>query len=200
MRWRDGAGRVATCRTRGPFVQEVCEMAIGPIQAFVIGFPDNDRLEGRIVEELGRLRDVGAIRVIDAVFVLREEGELNVVSVSDLDAEERAGLRAAVGALIGLGVAGEAGAEAGAGLGATMDPGAPPAAQAVAADLVDALPDGSSALVLAIEHLWAIPLRDAVRDAGGLVLGHRSITPEELIALGIGLAADDDAADAADDE
>jgi len=174
-------------------------MAIGPIQAFVIGFPDNDRLEGRIVEELGRLRDVGAIRVIDAVFVLREEDELNVVSVSDLDAEERAELRAAVGALIGLGVAGEAGAQAGAVLGATMDPDAPTAAQAVAADLVDALPDGSSALVLAIEHLWAIPLRDAVRDAGGLVLGHRSITPEELIALGIGLAADDDAAEAADD-
>ena len=60
-------------------------MAIGPIQAFVIGFPDNDKFEGRIIEELGRLRDVGAIRVIDAVFVLREEGEINVVSLSDLD-------------------------------------------------------------------------------------------------------------------
>ena len=73
-----------------------------------------------------------------------------------------------------------------------MDPDAPTAAEAVAADLVDALPDGSSALVLAIEHLWAIPLRDAVRDAGGLVLAHRSITVEELIALGIGLADDAD--------
>ena len=158
-------------------------MAIGPIQAFVIGFPDNDKFEGRIVEELGRLR-----------------GELNVVAVSDLDDEERAELRAAVGALIGLGVAGADGAEAGAVLGATMDPDAPTAAQAVAAELVDALPDGSSALVLAIEHLWAIPLRDAVRDAGGLVLAHRSITVEELIALGIGLgdsAAEDDADDAA---
>jgi hypothetical protein len=41
------------------------------------------------------------------------------------------------------------------------------------------VPDGSSALVLAIEHLWAIPLRDAVRDAGGIVLGHRSLTPED---------------------
>ena len=51
-------------------------MAIGPIQAFVIGFPDNDKFEGRIIEELGRLRDVGAIRVIDAVFVLREEDEI----------------------------------------------------------------------------------------------------------------------------
>jgi hypothetical protein len=39
--------------------------------------------------------------------------------------------------------------------------------------------------VLAIEHLWAIPLRDAVRDAGGLVIGHRSVTPEDLVALGM---------------
>ena len=52
-------------------------------------------------------------------------------------------------------------------------PDAPRVAGLVAARLLDELPDGSSALVLAIEHLWAIPLRDAVRDAGGLVLGHR---------------------------
>ena len=44
-------------------------MAIGPIQAFVIGFPGNDKFEGRIIEELGRLRDVGAIRVIDEEFL-----------------------------------------------------------------------------------------------------------------------------------
>ena len=44
-------------------------MTIGPIQAFVIGFPDNDLFEGRIAEELARLSDVGQIRIIDAVFV-----------------------------------------------------------------------------------------------------------------------------------
>jgi hypothetical protein len=38
----------------------------GPIQAFVIGVPDNDRLAGRIAEE-ARLSDIGQIRVIDAV-------------------------------------------------------------------------------------------------------------------------------------
>ena len=72
-----------------------------------------------------------------------------------------------------------------------------------AAELLAALPDGSSALVLAIEHLWAIPLRDAVRDAGGVVIGHRSLTPEQLVAFGMDvgdeveaeLAADEAAAD-----
>ncbi len=53
----------------------------------------------------------------------------------------------------------------------------------VAAGLLEELPDGSLALVLAIEHLWAVPLRDAVADAGGVVLARRSLTPQDLIAL-----------------
>ena len=162
-------------------------MSIGPVQAFVIGFPDNDLFEGRIAEELARLSDVGQIRIIDAVFVIRDGEDVAVLSVSDLDDEQRSELRAAVGALIGLGVAGAEGAEAGAMLGASIDADAPTAAEVLAAALVDDLPDGSSALVLAIEHLWAVPLRDAVRDAGGVVLGHRSLTLEELVAFGIEL-------------
>ncbi len=57
----------------------------------------------------------------------------------------------------------------------------------VGASLIEGLPDGSSALVLAIEHLWAIPLRDAVRDAGGVVMAHRSLTAEDLIAMGMAI-------------
>ena len=57
----------------------------------------------------------------------------------------------------------------------------------MAAGLLDELPDGRSALVLAIEHLWAMPLRDAVRDAGGVVIGHRSLTLQDLIAFGTDL-------------
>ena len=167
-------------------------MSIGPIQAFVIGFPDNDMFEGRIAEELARLSDVGQIRVIDAVFVTREGDEVDVLSVSDLDDEQRTELRTAVGALIGLGVAGFDGAAAGAEAAASVDVDAMTAAEMVAAGLIEDLPDGSSALVLAIEHLWAIPLRNAVRDAGGLVVAHRSITMEDLVALGmaIGLEAE----------
>jgi hypothetical protein len=162
-------------------------MAIGPIQAFVIGFPDNDLLEGRIAEELARLSEIGQIRIIDAVFVMRDGDDLAVLSVSDLDDEQRAELRTVVGALVGLGVAGGEGALAGAELGASADPDAPGAAEVLAMGLLDDLPDGSSALVLAIEHMWLIPLRDAVRDAGGIVLGHRSLTAEDMIAFGMNL-------------
>ena len=162
-------------------------MTIGPIQAFVIGFPDNDLFEGRIAEELARLSDVGQIRIIDAVFVMREDDDVSVLSVSDLDDEQRAELRSVVGALVGLGVAGADGAMAGAELGDSADSDAPTMAESVAAGLLDELPDGSSALVLAIEHLWAVPLRDAVRDAGGIVLGHRTITAEDLVLFGMDL-------------
>ena len=167
-------------------------MSIGPIQALVIGFPDNELLEGRIAEELARLSDVGQIRIIDAVFVMRDGDDVSLLSVSDLDDDQRAELRSAVGALVGLGVAGVDGAIAGAELGAAVDADAPVAAEAVAAGLLEDLPDGSSALVLAIEHLWAIPLRDAVRDAGGVVIGHRSLTAEDLIAFGMNLGAEAD--------
>jgi hypothetical protein len=170
--------------------EEDTPMTIGPIQAFVIGFPDNDLFEGRIADELARLSDVGQIRIIDAVFVMRDgdgdgDDAVAVLSISDLDDDQRAELRATVGALIGLGVAGVEGAQAGFALGASADADAPRAAELVAADLLDALPSGSSALVLAIEHLWAVPLRDAVRDAGGLVIAHRSLTMEDLVAFGM---------------
>jgi hypothetical protein len=168
-------------------------MSIGPIQAFVIGFPDNDRFEGRIAEELSRLSDIGQIRIIDAVFVINDDDEVSVLSVSDLDDDQRAELRTAIGALVGLGVAGGEGAVVGAALGASVDTGAPTAAETLALELLDELPDGSSALVLAIEHLWAVPLRDAVRDAGGVMLAHHSLTPEDLIAFGMDLGADLDA-------
>ena len=162
-------------------------MTIGPIQAFVIGFPDNDLFEGRIAAELARLSDIGQIRIVDAVFVVSEGDDVAILSISDLDDDQRTELRAAVGALVGLGVAGGEGAVAGAETGASIDVNAATVAERLGASLIDDLPDGSSALVLAIEHMWAIPLRDAVRDAGGIVLAHHSITAEDLVAFGMDL-------------
>jgi hypothetical protein len=175
-------------------------MTIGPIQAFVIGFPSNDLFDGQISKELEHLSDVGQIRIIDAVFVVREEDEVAVLSISDLDDDQRTELRAAVGALVGLGIAGEEGLVRGAQLGASMDPESVTAAERLAVGLLDDLPDGSSALVLAIEHLWAIPLRDAVRDAGGVVLGHRSLSVEDLVAFGMAIGDEAERALAAADD
>lgn len=64
-------------------------MSVGPISGFVIGFPDSDLFEGRIADELARLSEVGQIRVIDAVFVMRDGDDVAALSVSDLDDEQR---------------------------------------------------------------------------------------------------------------
>ena len=165
-------------------------MSIGPIQIFAIGFPDNSRFEGRIVAELDKLRDAGAIRVVDSLFVANEGDDSVMVRTSDLSDEQRKELGAVVGALIGLGAAGREGAAAGATLGAERAAAAGKSARGkeLASEILADLPEGSSALLLIVEHLWAIPLRDAVRDAGGLVLAHRSVSAEDLIALGVAIA------------
>ena len=93
-------------------------MSIGPIQIFAIGFPDNGRFEGRIVAELDKLRDAGAIRIVDSLFVANEGADSIMVRTSDLSEEQRKELGAVVGALIGLGAAGGEGAAAGATMGA----------------------------------------------------------------------------------
>ena len=159
-------------------------MSIGPLQAFIIAFPDNDLLEGRIAAELDALSAVGQIRIIDAVFAARDGDDLIMLSISDLDVAERADLRSAAGALVGLGLGGADGAVAGALLGASAADDAPTIAETLGEVIADELDDATSALVLVIEHVWAIRLRDAVVDAGGVVVARQPIDPAALIAAG----------------
>jgi uncharacterized membrane protein len=164
-------------------------MAFGPIQILAFGFPTTDRLEGRIAEELERASDAGIIRIIDALAVLAEDDEVEIVRVSDLDDDEREELGAKVGALIGLGAAGIDGFVAGAELGAEIaEDGGFGLVEDVAEELVENLPDGSAGLLLIIEHHWAVPLRDAVIDAGGILLANHWLGVQELVAIGAALS------------
>jgi hypothetical protein len=63
--------------------------------------------------------------------------------------------------------------------------------------LADAIPEGSSAAVVLIEHLWAIPLRDRIADAGGTALADAWIHPADLIAIGAAASAPDTVGSAA---
>ncbi len=44
-------------------------MAFGPLQILAFAFPDTDRFEGRIAEELVKLSDAGTIRIVDVLAV-----------------------------------------------------------------------------------------------------------------------------------
>jgi uncharacterized membrane protein len=168
-------------------------MSFGPIQILAVGFPTTDRFEGRIAEELFKASDAGIIRIIDALAVLVEEDEVEILRLSDLDAEQREALGAQVGALIGLGADGIDGFVAGAEAGAEIaDEGGFGLVETIADDLAEELPDGSAGILLIIEHAWAVPLRDAVIDAGGFMLANRWIGAQDLIQIGAALREADE--------
>jgi uncharacterized membrane protein len=157
---------------------------VGPVQVLVVEF-DRTRFDGEILPELKRLNEEGTIRVIDLLFVAKKEGgELEVVQKSDLTTDEATELGALAGALIGLGSGDEdqaiSRAEAGAELG---EDGHLLGGEDVWY-LADAIPEGSSAAVVLIEHRWAIPLRDKLVEAGGVALADEWLHPADLVAIG----------------
>ena len=107
-------------------------------------------------------------------------GEIASVELSDLSDEERAEFGAIAGALIGLGMEGdEEGLEAGALAGAEAAEDGILGDEAVWS-IADVIPTGTTAAVALLEHRWAIPLRDAIRRAGGIPLADTWVHPEDL--------------------
>jgi uncharacterized membrane protein len=159
-------------------------MPVGPIEIFVIAF-DDPSFHGEIREELERLREGDIIRVVDLLAVRKtEDGVIEAIQRSDLEPDEALAFGAAVGALIGLGAGGEEGMELGAvwGLRELAD-------GHVFDDedkwrVADAIGPGQGALVALIEHRWAIPVREAVRRAGGKAVAGRWIAETDLVRLG----------------
>jgi len=93
-----------------------------------------------------------------------------------------------MGALMGLGMAGLEGMIEGAAAGAEIvEEGGLGVVEAIGEEFIENLPDGAAALLLIIEHAWAVPLREAVADAGGMLLGNQWIGAQDLVELGLAL-------------
>lgn len=168
-------------------------MAIGPVQLLVLGFDQPD-FRGDIVAELDRLKESDLVRVIDGIAVHKDKnGEVRVIERSDLTDEENAEFGAYVGALIGLGAGGLEGAEYGAAAGAAAASERDDSAGDEVWDVLADIPEDTAAAVILLEHRWAIPLRDAVRGAGGYPVSDGWIHPEDLVAIGM-IAAEEAAA------
>jgi hypothetical protein len=158
---------------------------LGPVQMVIIAFADGT-FEGRILDELRRLRDQGAVRLTDLLFVAKgEDDEVIELIMSDLSAAEAAEYGALVRSLMGVGVGGDASAAEGAQVaadaasqnGSLLGPDA-------AWFLADQIPTGSAAAIVLLEHRWAAPLRDAIEAADGHDLIDTWIHPEDLAAIG----------------
>lgn len=153
---------------------------LGPVQIVVVGF-DGTSFEGRILSELDGLAERGIVRLLDLLFVSKDEsGRIAVLEANAVGIEAAEEMGAALRALVGFDDGGEAPAEAG---------------DAEAYDeqdawyVGDAIPAGSAAAIVLIEHLWAIPLREATRAASGEVLAESWVHPLDLEAIGLGASA-----------
>ena len=145
-------------------------MAVGPVQMMVIGFAEPN-FTGKIAAELDRLREHEFVRIIDALVVQKDDdGNVTALQVSDLSQDEAMEMGAIAGALIGFGYGDEEAVEAGAELGAAAMEDGHLIPEEEVWYVADAIPNGSAAAILLLEHLWAIPLRDAIVGAGGIAL------------------------------
>jgi hypothetical protein len=156
---------------------------LGPVQLLAIGFGPDANFEGRIMGELAELEQAGTVRILDLLFVAKEE-DGGLIAL-DYQGES---LGAIVGALLGFDFDGSDAA--------TGDPEAEVAsghAFGLSKEQIEgiaaSLPAGHSAGMLLVEHLWARKFKNAVRDAGGVPLGEGFLTPEAVAFVAAELVA-----------
>jgi uncharacterized membrane protein len=162
-------------------------MSIGPVQMLILGFED-PKFTGEGLAELERLREADIIRLVDLLAVQKDaEGNVTILQETQMDDDSRAEFGAVVGGLIGLGMAGEEGMEAGVEAGAEAAEGKEHLLGG--GDEVwyaaDAIPNNTAAVIALLEHRWAIPLRDVILKAGGMVLADEWIHAKDLVAVGM---------------
>ena len=163
-------------------------MALGPVQILVVGFGDAE-FKGTIRAELERLREADVVRLIDMIAVRKDhDGSVQRLQQSDMSADELQEFGAIVGALIGFGAAGDEGAEVGAVAGADAVEDGHVFDESQMWYVDEAIPPGTAAAIALLEHRWAIPLRDAIRDAGGFHIADAWIHPADLVAIGAATA------------
>ena len=160
-------------------------MPFGPLQMVVITFSKPD-IPMDLRNQLKKVRDQGLVRMVDAVFVSKDEhGDLAVLEGSDLETDEVELLGIMARAFFGYGAAGEEGLEA------AVESGLESSGRDIFGldeddllEIADSIPAGSSALFILLEHAWAIGLREAVVNSQGNVVANGWITPETLMAMG----------------
>jgi hypothetical protein len=134
-------------------------MVLGPLEYLVVGFEGN-RFTGQILAELRAAQEKGIIRVLD-LFVMKKDvqGNVTALEVSELSSEETAEFGPLAGNLMSL--------------------FSPEDMQQAATNI----PNNSSAGMLLFEHTWAIGLKEAIKNAGGIAVVGGLVPPEVLQEL-----------------
>src|SRR5690349_14299406 len=130
------------------------EPMIGPVEYLIVGFPGN-KFNGEVAPALSRLIDDGTIRILDMVFISKDEAGTVACVEFDEDGDLSAfgQLHGEVGGFIGK---------------KDIDHAA------------GAIEPNSSAALLIWEDLWATPFVDAMRASGGVLIESARI-PHDLM-------------------
>ena len=134
------------------------EEELGPIDIIVIAYPADAPMTGEAVPLFMDLISRGIVRVLDVMFVIKnEDGTFSGFDATDLDDQSVGDFNAFSGASSGL-------------LGDDD-----------AATAAEALDPGSAAVLLVYENRWAAPLFEAVHRNGGTVVGSQRIDTMALL-------------------
>src|SRR5829696_1810872 len=131
----------------------------GPIDWLLLEAPDK-KINGELVPPLLDLVDRRLIRIIDGlILVKRGEGDVDVLTTSDLDPEQVGDLGELAGASSGLLTADDA------------------------AEAAAALAPDSLGLFMVYENTWSIPFAVAARKAGGQLVAQGHIPTQAVVAV-----------------
>src|SRR5258706_8360404 len=137
---------------------------LGPLEYLVVGFEGN-RFTGQILRELRAAHDKGIIRVVDLLVLTKDaSGNLAAMELSDLSGEEAEQLGPITGDLLQV--------------------FEPDDVEAAASNI----PTNSSAGLLLFEHTWAVGLKEAIMNAGGIPLAGGLVAPAVVQLLEAELA------------
>jgi hypothetical protein len=134
-------------------------MTIGPLELVVIGYAGN-RVPDEVGREFAALEHLGAVRLVDLVFVEKApSGETTVTPARRMPPEAMKAFEGATGDLMDLLPSGE------------VD------------QVASSLPPGTIAVAALFEHTWATGIRDTIARTGGFLVGDSVLTRETVEAL-----------------
>jgi hypothetical protein len=137
---------------------EAHDQELGPIDIVVIAYPAGAPMTGEAAPLLLELVDRGIIRVLDAMFVIKnEDGTISGFEARGLDDKNVGDFRVLEGASSGL-------------LG-----------DEDAAKAAEGIEPGSAALLIVYENRWAAPFVAAVRRNGGVPVAFERIPAQDVI-------------------
>ena len=156
----------------------------GPLQVIAVSFSPGSDFQARVLAEVDRLQGRGVLRLLDVIFVAKnEDGTIEPVVVGG-DDDDFGALLSRILPLAGGGL-----------VEPTGDVGSSGFAPAHAWALAESLLPGTALAVLLVEHGWAQALFDAVAESGGALLGEGFLTAEAGLVVGAEVAALEEAAE-----